>query len=131
MERWPSVFKSTDKPLLCFYTILNQDTDFCAAQDVSRRENSYFRLHFFTALEIFGRVDSTLNKRTFRECLDAIVKSFTDEDVFESLIEFLTKSVEVRTQYNLPSVPILCMPSSLCFVATIDWQSDGFKRKQM
>lgn len=101
------------------------------AQDVSRHENSHFRLHFFTALEIFGRVDSTLNKRTFRECLDAIVKSFTDEDVFESLIEFLTKSVEVRTQYNLPSVPILFIPSCLCLGATIDWQSDDFKRKQM
>ena len=69
----------------------------CAAQDVLRRKNSYRYLHFLSALEIFGRVDSTLNKRTFRECLDAIVKSFTDEDVFESLIEFLTKSVEVRT----------------------------------
>ena len=98
---------------------------------MSRHENSHFRLHFFTALEIFGRVDSTLNKRTFRECLDAIVKSFTDEDVFESLIEFLTKSVEVRTQYNLPSVSMLLPPSSLCSGATIDWQSDGFKRKRM
>lgn len=44
---------------------------------------------------MFSRVDSTLNKRTFRECIDAIVKTFPDEDVFESLIDFLTKSVEV------------------------------------
>ena len=44
---------------------------------------------------MFGRVDNTLNKRTFRECLDAIVKLFEEEDLFESLIEFLTKSVEV------------------------------------
>lgn len=41
-------------------------------------------------------MNSTLNKRTFRECIDAIVKSFPEEDVFESLINFLTTSVEVR-----------------------------------
>ena len=41
-------------------------------------------------------MNSTLNKRTFRECIDAIVKSFPQEDVFESLIHFLTTSVEVR-----------------------------------
>lgn len=41
-------------------------------------------------------MNSTLNKRSFRECIDAIVKSFPEEDVFESLIHFLTTSVEVR-----------------------------------
>ena len=49
-----------------------------------------------SALKVFGQVTSTLNKRTFRECIDAIVKSFPEEDVFESLINFLTTSVEVR-----------------------------------
>ena len=51
-----------------------------------------------SALQVFGQVDSALNKRTFRECIDAIVKTFPDEDVFESLIDFLTKSVEVSFQ---------------------------------
>ncbi|XP_078362971.1 EF-hand calcium-binding domain-containing protein 5-like isoform X2 [Oculina patagonica] len=50
--------------------------------------------NFKEALKVFGQVDSTLNKRTFRDCIDAIVKSFPDEDVFESLIHFLTTSVE-------------------------------------
>lgn len=54
-----------------------------------------FCCHWISALQVFSRVDSTLNKRTFRECIDAIVKTFPDEDVFESLIDFLTKSVEV------------------------------------
>lgn len=49
-----------------------------------------------SALKVFGQVNSTLNKRTFRECIDAIVKSFPEEDVFESLIHFLNTSVEVR-----------------------------------
>ena len=49
-----------------------------------------------TALLVFGGVNSTLDKRSFRTCIDDIVKSFPDEDGFESLIDFLTKSVEVR-----------------------------------
>lgn len=48
-----------------------------------------------SALKVFGEVDNTLNKRTFRECIDAIIKSFPEEDVFDSLIHFLTTSVEV------------------------------------
>lgn len=52
--------------------------------------------HYISALNVFGEVGDTLNKRTFRECIDAIIKSFSDEDVFESLIHFLTTSVEVR-----------------------------------
>lgn len=50
--------------------------------------------NFKEALKVFGEVDNTLNKRTFRECIDAIVKSFPEEDVFDSLIHFLTTSVE-------------------------------------
>lgn len=56
----------------------------------------YSLLLKISALKVFGQVNSTLNKRTFRECIDAIVKSFPEEDVFESLIHFLTTSVEVR-----------------------------------
>lgn len=50
--------------------------------------------NFKQALKVFGEVDNTLNKRTFRECIDAIIKSFPEEDVFDSLIHFLTTSVE-------------------------------------
>lgn len=50
--------------------------------------------NFKEALLVFGGVNSTLDKRSFRTCIDDIVKSFPDEDGFESLIDFLTKSVE-------------------------------------
>ena len=43
---------------------------------------------------MFSEVNSTLDKRSFRQSIDAIVK-LTDEDAFDSLIDFLTKSVEV------------------------------------
>lgn len=61
-----------------------------------------------TALKVFGEVHSTLNKRSFRECIDAIVKSFPDEDVFESLIHFLTTSVEVSVDTKQCKRRFLC-----------------------
>lgn len=52
-------------------------------------------VQFVTALQVFSEVNSTLDKRSFRQCIDTIVKLLTDEDAFDSLIDFLTKSVEV------------------------------------
>ena len=54
-------------------------------------------------------MNSTLNKRTFRECIDAIVKSFPEEDVFESLIHFLTTSVEVKLDIVKRVLSFLCL----------------------
>jgi len=50
--------------------------------------------NFKEALQVFSEVNSTLDKRSFRQCIDTIVKLLTDEDAFDSLIDFLTKSVE-------------------------------------
>ena len=54
-----------------------------------------FYFQFIIALQVFNEVNSTLDKRSFRQCIDTIVKLLTDEDAFDSLIDFLTKSVEV------------------------------------
>ena len=69
-------------------------------------------LKLISALKVFGQVNSTLNKRTFRECIDAIVKCFPEEDVFESLIQFLTTSVEVKFDTVLS-------PYCICYIRSV------------
>lgn len=67
-------------------------------------------LFLLIACEVFEDVFSKITKKSFKRIVDKICDMFEEEDVFDSLIQFLTRSVQVLCKVTI------CKTTPLQFV---------------